>query len=171
MSRVILLLLLLSCFGCGHSGTGYDPIMEPGMRFELFEDKGWEIIVEGRETWRKYYKGGNLPLQQYFPSKYTGSDPFSKFNFFYAVYQLDESNELALLVNFPYSFTRANSTKSIKCVAISSQIISIATNRVDVSFDNSSAYLLINQRKITGPEIRYDKMSRFENLMLWSQHI
>ena len=140
------------------------------MRFELLENNGWSILAETRETW-KPHTGKYSPLQQYFSPKYMGNDPFQKYNCFYAVYKLDESKELALLVNFPYSFTRAHSTKSIQCVAISSQIISIATNRVDVSFDNSSAYLLINQRKITGPEIRYDKMSRFENLMLWSQHI
>ena len=138
------------------------------MRFELLEDKGWKIIVEGRETWRKYYKGGNLPLQQYFPSKYVGYEPYAKSNFFYAAYPLDSNEEIALQVNLPFSFARSNLSKNL-CRS-NLQMIVIAINTAYVSFDTSSVSLVINKNKIGGSAISY-KIARIKDMVTYDHGV
>jgi hypothetical protein len=159
------------CPGCGISSYfgSHARYSKPTLHFEQLENKEWTIITAPENEWI-FETRIALYFPQYFPRKYLGVDMILHNNFFYSAYKLNYKDEIVLFINFPDAFYISKGVRggekygsvgfgdnSNSCIERKLKRVTVAVNAVDVDFDNRSVYILKDEQKNIGTELKLER--------------
>lgn len=165
MRRIAIILLVLQLIGCCTLTKEFGVLREyvaTALHGELVEDNGW-VLHTPPKGWMSRWTMELLP--EYFNGRFP-VDPFDTPNHFGAVYSLVTNQQLALTVGSDTFFYLSKKTrgggdcikewegsKATRCRTYKDQVINISINNVNVTFDNTSVFFIVNGKKIRGQEM------------------